>query len=45
MSNQGVQSAPRLFSQLHENPDQTQDSELLCQIDLIKAELADALHI
>jgi hypothetical protein len=37
-------SASRLFSQPHETPDQTQASELLCQIDSLKAELADALH-
>ena len=32
------------MSQLHETPDQTQDSDLLCQIDSLKGELEDALH-
>ena len=38
------QSASQLFSQLHETPDHTQDSDLLCQIDSLKGELEDALH-
>ena len=33
------QSASQLFSQLHETPDHTQDSDLLCQIDSLKGEL------
>ena len=38
------QSVSRLFSQLHETPDHTQDSDLLCQIDSLKGELEDAVH-